>query len=214
MNHKQWETIINCYYCIPWVILVQWCNYIHHDYMLLGLGFMRLLDLVNPRNPMILHKQWELWYSLWVDVITNLNSYLDWINTARKLVMGIFVCACEVVSRQLDHGDSELNNGFIPWWIHNLVVLLGGGAKLEEVYQLKVCLRGLCLSLAFPPLSGCHIINRSLLVTMDWTFWNQEQKSIFLMLLFSNIWPSNTKAWWIELDFGELISVKRMDNFS
>lgn len=39
--------------------------------------FMRLLDLVNPRNPTILHKQWELWYSLWVDVITNLNSYLD-----------------------------------------------------------------------------------------------------------------------------------------
>lgn len=147
-------------------------------------------------------------------MLTNLNSYLDGINTARKAVMGIFVCACEVVSRQLDHGDSELNNRFIPWWIHNLIVLLGGGAELEEVYQLKVCLRGLCLSLAFPPLSGCHIINRSLLVTMDWTFWNQEQKSIFLMLLFSNIWPSNTKAWWIELDFGELISVKRMDNFS
>lgn len=63
---------------------------------------------------MILHKQWELWYSLWVDEITNLNSYLDGINTARKLVMGIFVCACEVGSRQLDHGDSELNNGFIP----------------------------------------------------------------------------------------------------
>lgn len=47
---------------------------------------------------------------------------------------------------------------------------MGGRAELEEVYQLKVCLRGLCLSPGFPPLSGCHIINLSLLVTMDWTF--------------------------------------------
>lgn len=73
-NHRQRETIINCYDCIPCITPLQWCNYTHHNYVYLGLSFMRFLDLVDHKNSMILHKQGELWYSLWVDVIPNFNS--------------------------------------------------------------------------------------------------------------------------------------------
>jgi hypothetical protein len=41
------------------------------------------------------------------------------------------VCLEWHFQRQLDHEGFNLFNGLIPWWLHNLMALLGGGGRWE-----------------------------------------------------------------------------------
>lgn len=34
--------------------------------------------------------------------------------------------------KRLDHEDSDFMNGFIHWWVHNLMVLLGGNENARR----------------------------------------------------------------------------------
>jgi hypothetical protein len=95
--------------------------------------------------------------------------------------------------QRLDHEGNDLINGLIPWWIHNMRALLGGGQRQEvepgwRTWVTGVCPQGLLLTPApcripflFP---GHQDVNYSDLPHHSChdglAPWNHEQNKSFL----------------------------------